>query len=224
MAIMEKLFGVSPFGPLVDHAKLVHECVKLIEPLTEAILDEQFDTLDDWHNKIAKAEHQADLTKREIRRHLGKRYWLPVDRTDLLRLLHQQDGIADAAEDLAVIANLRRTRVPPIIHSDLREYVRMVLSASRQYLSAAEEIGSLAEAGFSGRGAENVLEATEEINTKEWEVDRFARHMIQKMFTVEQELNPMDIMFSMKIIEALGAVANHAENTGESLALMILRR
>ena len=72
MALMEKLFGVSPFGPLVEHAKQVHACVKIIEPLAEAVIKEQFDTLDDWHNKVAKAEHEADLTKREIRRHLGK--------------------------------------------------------------------------------------------------------------------------------------------------------
>jgi uncharacterized protein Yka (UPF0111/DUF47 family) len=55
-------------------------------------------------------------------------------------------------------------------------------------------------------------------------VDKLARQMIRRMFKAEDQLDPMDAVFCMKIIEALGAVANHAENTGEALALMILRR
>ena len=36
-----KLFGRSPFGPLVEHARKVHECVALVHPLAEAVLLER---------------------------------------------------------------------------------------------------------------------------------------------------------------------------------------
>jgi predicted phosphate transport protein (TIGR00153 family) len=224
MSTQDSMFGTSPFGPLVEHAKQVQACVNLLQPLTEAILAGEFETLDDWHGQIATAEHDADRTKRQIRRHLGKSYWLPVDRADLLRLLHQQDGIADAAEDLAVLAVLRQTKIPEVIHDDFRRYVGMVLDASQQYLGVVEAMGALVDAGFTGKESEKVLKATQEIGKKEWQVDKLARQMIRRMFKVEDQLNPLDAVFCMKIIEALGAVANHAENTGEALALMILRR
>ena len=38
--IIQELFGKSPFGPLVEHAKKVHECVEVIRPLMEALVNE----------------------------------------------------------------------------------------------------------------------------------------------------------------------------------------
>ena len=32
MNIIQDLFGKSPFGPLVEHTKKVHECVEMLKP------------------------------------------------------------------------------------------------------------------------------------------------------------------------------------------------
>ena len=40
MSIISDLFGHSPFGAVVDHAKKVHECVEMIRPLMDALLNE----------------------------------------------------------------------------------------------------------------------------------------------------------------------------------------
>ena len=38
MSLIAELFGKSPFGPLVEHSKKVHECVELVKPLLEALI------------------------------------------------------------------------------------------------------------------------------------------------------------------------------------------
>ena len=67
MDFIRKLFGASPFRMLVEHTKKVHECELLIRPITEALLEEEHDKLDDLHREMSKTEHEADLMKDEIR-------------------------------------------------------------------------------------------------------------------------------------------------------------
>lgn len=57
---------------------------------------------------VSKAEFEADQVKNEIREHLPRRYFLPVDRSDIERLVHSQDQIADHVLDFAVILLIRK--------------------------------------------------------------------------------------------------------------------
>ena len=90
MSLIGKVFGTSPFGPLLEHAKKVHECVKLICPLMEIMANENFEEVRKYQDKISKLEYQADQIKHEIRENLPRRYFLPVAREDLDNYLHQQ--------------------------------------------------------------------------------------------------------------------------------------
>lgn len=224
MGILTSLFGKSPFGALIEHTKKVHECVELIQPLIEAMLRNEFDKLEGHHNRIAKLEHEADVIKTEIRRGLGKSYFLPVNRSDLLHFLHTQDEIADAAEDIAVLCTMRDTRIPEVMHEDVLNYVRSAIQMSEQLLRAAESMNDLVESAFGGPEAEKVLMEVDALNRLEWEVDKSARRLLRKMFTIEDQISPIDILLCMKIFKEVGKLANHAENTGEDLALMILRK
>lgn len=224
MRILSSLFGKSPFGALLEHTKKVHECVKLVQPLIETFLKNEFDKLDTHHNEIARLEHEADVIKTEIRRGLGKSYFLPVDRSDLLHFLHTQDEIADAAEDIAVLCTMRDTQIPAVLHDDVLKYVASAIQMSEQLLKAAESMNELVESAFGGPEAEKVLADIEILNRQEWEVDKAARHLLQKMFKIEDEIDPIDVLFCMKIFKEVGKLADHAENTAENLALMIIRK
>jgi len=224
VSILSNLFGKSPFGALLAHTKKVHECVKLVRPLAEQLLAGDLEKIDEIHNEISRIEHEADVIKTEIRKGLGKSYFLAVERTDLLHFLHTQDAIADSAEDIAVLCNLRKTKIPPTLHDDFLRFVDLAIETSERLLQAAESMSQLVERAFGGPEADKVLSEVEALNKKEWETDRAARHLLQKMFALENDMDPIDIVFCMKIFNAIGNLANHAENTGENLALMILRR
>ncbi len=221
MSIISKLFGKSPFEPLYQHMCKVKQCVDLIQPLMRAFIDEDFDKVSEITKLIFKAEHEADLMKKEIRINLPKGIFLPVARGDILRFLKEQDNIADATEDLAALLAMRRMEVPAELKDELQTLVDEVLEAFDLTMKVSSEIKLLAETSFGGAEAHKVMEMIEEIKVKEWEADKAQMRAAQKVFLLEDKLDPVSVMMWMQIFRELGNLANHAENTGDQLRIML---
>ncbi|MFQ5688650.1 MAG: TIGR00153 family protein [Gemmatimonadota bacterium] len=224
MRTIYQLFGKSPFGPLVAHTQRVHEAVKLIRPLFEAFLDEDWDRALEIYRTISKLEHKADVLKSEIRDHLPRSMFLPVDRGDVLKYLKEQDAIADAAEDLGVMLTLRQTPCPAALRPLLLDLVAQVIKTSELLVEAGLELTRLFETSFGGPEVDKVLRRVAEVDDQEWEADKRQWQVSKALLEHEQELDPVSVFLWMHIIEVLGAVANHAENTGDMLRLMLARR
>lgn len=221
MSIISKLFGKSPFDPLFHHMTKVKDCVDLVRPLMDALLNGETEKLEDYARKIFKAEHDADLVKKEIRSRVPKSIFLPVARGDILRFLKEQDSIADSAEDVAVLLTIRKMTVPDELKNDLKALVDKVLEAYEIAMTVSSEIKILAETSFGGAEAHKVLELIEKLKLKEWEADIAQMKAGQKMFSLEKEIDPISVMMWMHIFKELGALANHCENTGDQMAMML---
>ena len=223
MSLLTDLLGKSPFGPLGEHAKKVHACVKQVKPLIEACVMEDADEIHRLQDLVSKLEYEADILKHEIRENLPRRFFTPVDKADLDRFLHCQDNIADHALDLAVILLIRKTKIHPALVQELREFVDQVLKVSDTLLLTAEEMGLLAQASFGGAEAKSVLDHIEGLGEGEWMADRMQRKISQHIYCLEKELDPITIVFYEKILHALSGVADAAENTGDVLRRMIVK-
>lgn len=221
MSILAKLFGKSPFEPLYQHMLKVNECVKLVSPLVEALLADDHDRLKEIAEKIFKAEHEADMVKKEIRNNLPKGIFLPVNRGDMLNYLREQDKIADSAEDLAVLVTLRRMKVPEELRDLLKTLAEKVLLTCETAMKVSSEIKLLAETSFGGAEAEKVMETIETLKLDEFEADKAQMKLAKKMFSIESRLDPVSIFMWMQIFRELGALANHAENLGDHLRMML---
>lgn len=224
MHILEKLFAKSPFGPLIEHAKKVNECIELITPLTEVWLKEDWPELERYQKLISEAEHQADNLKIKIRHILPKGHFYPVPRGGLLRVLQNQDDIADMAEDFAILLTLRKTILPDSLRPDFLSFVQNVIKTCQKALFATEELDILLEASFSGPEAEKVMVAVDEIGRMEWEVDLQTHAIVKKLLLLEGKISTIDIIFCMNIIQTLSRLCNHAENSGDNLYHMIISR
>ncbi len=223
MRNLSGLFGSSPFEPLVDHARKVHDCVTLIRPIAEAILAGDQDRLKELQHETSKAEYEADLLKDRIRQRLPRRYFLPVSREDVARFLSQMDKIADAAEDFAVVATLRKIELPPELHDTFMEFVDKVLQLSECLLQVANHLAELQKEAFVGPEAEDVLAKIERVCHMEWESDKLSRSFARQFYGMI-ELDPVTIMLCEKLSLALSEIADHAENVGKNLRLMISRK
>ncbi|MBS3818140.1 TIGR00153 family protein [bacterium] len=221
MTIINKLFGKSPFEPLYQHMLKVKDCVDLVEPMVSAFIQGDKEEVKKYSKKIFKAEHEADLLKKEIRNKLHKSLFMPVDRDDLLRFLKEQDNIADSAEDLAALMTIRETKVPPEIQAELKELVNKVLETYKKAMAVSSEIKVLAETSFGGVEAHKVTELIEEVKQKEWEADKAQMKAAQKMFSIEAKLDPVSVMMWMNIFKELGTLANHAENSSDQMRTML---
>lgn len=224
MKAIAELFGRSPFGPLVQHTHKVHECVLEVRPLIDAFLAARHDEVEEIYERISKLEHEADEIKREIRNNLPKSIFLPVDRGDMLKYLKEQDSIADTAEDIAVLLTVRRTRIPDEMHDEIRTFVAKVLEVSERLVQAAGELEKLQEESFSGRSAERVVGLTEEVSQGEYEADCIQTDVTRHLYDVEDQVDPVSVYFIMKLFRLLGEIANHAENTGDHLRMMLTRK
>lgn len=219
-----ELFGKSPFGPLVEHTNKVNEAVRDVRPLVEAFLDERYDEVERIYERISKLEHKADVIKREIRNHLPKSLFLPVDRGDMLKFLKEQDAIADTAEDIAVLLTVRRTRVPPVLREGILALTDKVIEVSETLVEAAGELKNLQEASFKGKGAEHVIELIEQVSQGEYEADCIQTDVSRMLYDHETEVDPISVYFIMKLFRLLGEIANHAENTGDNLRMMLAKQ
>ena len=123
------LFGRSPFRPLQEHMKIVEECADEVPPLFEALRDRDHAAVIARKDRIFELEGQADDVKNELRLHLPRSLFMPVDRRDLLDLLNAQDSIADTIQDIAGLLVLRGMSVPPFMAEELLPYVRRVVDA-----------------------------------------------------------------------------------------------
>lgn len=223
MSIISKVFGASPFGPLLEHAKKVHSCVKLICPLMEAMIQEDYKKVRSLQDEVSKLEYEADQIKHEIRENLPRRYFLPVSREDLDEFLHKQDKIADAVEDFAVICMLRQTKIYADFREEIMTFVHQIVKVADRLMIAAQEMQNLAETSFGGAEARNVLALVTGLGQEEWKADRMQRNLSMNIYKQEDHLDLVTILFYEKMIKALSRVANAAENTGDVLRTMIVK-
>lgn len=218
------LFGRSPFGPLSQHTERVHETVALTRPLFEAFLDGNWDKTEETYKRISRLEHKADEIKNEIRDHLPRSLFLPVDRGDILLFLKEQDAVADRAEDLGVILTMRRTATPEAMREPVLRFVDQVIHTVELWYQTSRELPTLQEASFTGPEVDKTMERIRDISDAEWEADKIQAQVSKMLFEHEQELGAVSVVLWMHVLEVLGAVANHAENTADLLRLMLARR
>ena len=224
MKVLSRFFAPSPFIQLHEHAKKVHECVKLIRPLANALLEKDYERIEELHNVMSKTEHEADEIKTELRDKLAKLYFLSVGQHELSRFLAYQDDIADAAEDFAVVLLLRKTSVPEELKGEFLAFVDQVISISEQLMELESELSTLAGAAFTGEEAENVLKGIERIGEEEWKADRLERKFARSFYSIEDKLDPITVVFLDKYCKRLSAISNNAERTAKYLRLIIRKK
>jgi len=223
MTIIGRFFGSSPFKFVAEHTKKVHDCVKLLQPLTEALLAEDYEKIAEIHDRMSRTEHEADQIKNQLRDDISRVYLLSVEKSELKRFVQMQDAVADSAEDYCVVLLLRKTRIPDAVREEFSAFVAQVIHVSELLLSVAEELSLLAEAAFTGREAERVLEAIDKISYEEWQADRIQRSLARHVYDLEAELDPVTLIFLDKYCQTLGEVANDAERAAKYLHTMIAR-
>ncbi|MCZ6710018.1 MAG: TIGR00153 family protein, partial [Gammaproteobacteria bacterium] len=106
------IFGRSPFKPVQAHMDLCNRAAALIEDLLAHSSAQAWAEVESTQRQIVELERQADESKRDIRIHLPRGFFLPVARVDLLDLVTRQDKIANKAKDIAGLMVGRKMSFP----------------------------------------------------------------------------------------------------------------
>ncbi len=220
---LASLFGKSPIRPIQEHMQMANEAAEHLPELIQAAADEDWARAKEIHKAINDAERDADKMKRDVQRHLPKSLFLPVPRTDLLQLVNIQDQVANTAKDFASIMMGRDMRFPDALFPAVLELTGTCVACCQQALKAIQELDELLEVGFTGREVKLVESMIKELDKLERRTDKLATSLRAKLFRMESELPPVDVMFYYRVISLVGAVADEAETVGDRLQILMAR-
>ncbi|MEJ2382788.1 MAG: TIGR00153 family protein [Xanthomonadales bacterium] len=218
-----KLFGQSPFTALQQHMRAVVECAREVQPLIDALVAGDQPRVEDHKDRIFAQEAEADRIKHELRAHLPKSLFMPVDRRDLLEVLQLQDTIANTAQDIAGLLIERRMTIPEFLREPLTELTVRCIDTVNHAASVIDELDELLAIGFRGREVDRVDEMLVELNRIEDETDELGIKLARALFDHESELDPVSVMMWYQIIEWVGDLADYAEKVGDHLRLLIAK-
>lgn len=221
--LLGSLFGRSPIGPIQEHMQVANQAAQLLPDLLRATAAEDWAAARELHKEISQAERAADKLKRSVRRHLPKSLFLPVPRSDLLGLVTIQDAVANTARDIAVIIMGRDMRFPEALQEGVLEFAEACTAASHQALLAIQELDELLEVGFSGREVKRVEAMLKDLDKMERRTDKLAVSLRGKLFKMEAELPPVDVMFYYRVLSLLGTLADEAETVGDRLQILMAK-
>ena len=189
-----RLIFQSPFKPLQEHMRVVVRCANEVPGLFEVLRDKDKAELEKRRYRISELENDADKIKNELRAHLPRSLFMPVDRRDLLEILDLQDSIADTAQDIAGMLIVRDMEFPADMQEPMLALTRRCVDACNQLGKIMEEMDELLETGFGGRESEKVLKMVEELNRIETDTDGMGLKLLRQLFTHEDEMRPVSVM------------------------------
>jgi len=220
VSLIGNLFGRSPIRPLQQHMRAAVACARAVEPFAEAMAAGDDAAMERARSEIDRLEHEADDLKNGIRSQLPRRLFMAVERRDMLAVLDAQDSIADAAQDVAELACLRRMHLPGALREPVLLLVRRVVSACEQAGRVVDELDELVETGFSGREVGRVEEMIDALDRLESETDELLRTALRALFALEDELG-LATLFWYRMLHWIADMADWAEKVGNRLRLII---
>lgn len=216
-----RLLSRNPFGSIQEHMRAVIACADEVPRLFEAVHADDAEQIRVVATLIDEKEAEADRIKNELRLHLPRTMFLPVNRRDLLDVLDMQDSIADVAQDIADLVVQRSMRTPEPLRADLVPFVGSCVDACHAALRIVEELDELLETGFRGREATAVDEMITGLNEIEDLTDAQGGALANRLFHLEDSLPPVSVMFWYRLLDLIGDLADYAEKVGNRLRLLI---
>ena len=208
MISIAKLFGKSPFAPLQTHMKKVTLCIEKLTMLIDALPKMDLDKIEKLSKELSELEHEADVTKNDIRNHLPKSIFLPMDRSHFLEILSVQDSIADKAEEIGILLSIRPLEMFQEFKSDFELLYKKNAEVFWSSKKIIEEIDELLESSFGGIEAEKVKEMVEQTAHKEHEAAQMHHKLKKQLFAKGNDFSSPSFYLWITVIEQVGCLSS----------------
>ena len=221
MLTIARLFGKSPFAPLQTHMQKVASCIDKLSTIFDKLPTISLDQIEAFVNELAKLEHEADLTKNDIRNHLPKSLFLPIDRSQFLEILTLQDSIADKTEDVGLLLHLIQLEFFDHMLEDIKIFYKKNVEVFEFSRKIIQEIDELLESSFGGIEAEKVKTMVEITASKEHDADRMQRTLTKKLFASSSQLSTPAFYQWVKLIEEIGLISSLSEKLANRIRMIL---
>lgn len=201
--------------------KKVGSCIKKLTEIFEEIEKENFEKIEHLTLELSKLEHEADLTKNDIRSHLPKSLFLPINRQQFLEILHTQDSLADKAEEIANILMLCPRNSLRVFTKTFQEFYKKNLETFWTARDIIKEFDELIESSFGGIEAEKVKTMIEQTAYKEYESDLLKTAVRKEFFSCADTLTPSAFYLWVSLINEVGTLSHISEKLANQIGLIL---
>ncbi len=212
MSTIGKLFGRSPFSQIQQHMSQVGKCIEKMCEALDALQEGRHEELDRFATEVSQLEHQADQIKTDVRNRLLRRFFMPIDRSDVLEILSLQDSIADTAEDVCVVLTMKRLPFPEDFREDFVQFRELNLKAFRIVAEIIDQLDELIESGFGGAEAERIRGLAHDAAFAEHQCDVVQIQLLKKIYALDESMSTGEFHLWMRMTRVFGRISNLAEN------------
>ncbi len=217
------LFAKPPFEALNEHASKVKKCTDILRECVQAYCEGDFEKAEDLALEVSRVEREADNVKNSIRNTMPKSIFMPVDRGDFLNYLKEQDKVADAAEEAARTMTLRRVNIPENIKKEILDLTAKACDVLDVVPKALESFNEVIQFSFAKK-EEKVWEYINSLDLMEREADHAELHLRKMLFQYGEKVSHPEFYLLMKTAKLLGEIADHSENCGDRMRVMIAKQ
>lgn len=215
------MFVTSPFEGIQEHAEKVTECVWAFQQAIECHISMNCQTFDTLRTEVVQLESEADAIKRRIRGHLPIGTLMPVSKFQLFRYLREQDGVLDAVEDtLDWISYRPKPGIPSELEKDFLLLVDAVIEPIEQLSSMVKEARGYFRT-YNEQQRVKVKKIIQRLRQQEHEADKLEDAIKGRVFNME--IDATSIYHLVRLVEIVGAIADHAENAGDMMRAMLAK-
>ena len=211
----------SPFKLIGEHMDTVFNCVCMVPTLFDALYKKDTESIQKCADQINQLETEADKLKSTYSLNMPTSLLMPVDRKDLLNLISEQDSIAGTVEKISQIVIYRDMEVTDELKGLLDELLEGTMEICSDSKNLVSCLDKLPEVGFRGREMDNITGIIKGVRKSEHNLDIIILRCRRALFEIEQQLDPVSVMFWYKIIELLGSISDQAENMADGILLFL---
>ncbi|MCB1110570.1 MAG: TIGR00153 family protein [Chlamydiia bacterium] len=221
LTTIARLFGKSPFHPLQSHMKKVSSCMKKLTEIFTNLKNRSPDDLENLVQELCNLEHEADLTKNDIRNHLPKSLFLPIDRGQFLEILSIQDSISDKAEDIGELLLLYPTKELGDLCDNLDLLFQKNMEAFWYARNIIKELHELLESSFGGIEAEKVKTIVEKTSRLEYEADKMKHTLLKEFFKTSDSVKTPVFYLYTHLVEEINKISHISEKLANRIRMIL---
>ncbi len=219
-SIFKKLFPQSePLNLLIEHALLLEEAIKLLNPMFQNYFSGG--EIHEYSSQICILESRADDIKFKIREIIASGIKIPFDKSDFLDYLSMQETLIDQAKDLARKISLNKVSLSRELTEDFFNLLDEVIKTVDYLENAIRALKPLLYFSFSSKDSEQEREEIFMVEKLESSVDKKSIAIAKKLYSMKNEIHPVDLYFMESILIILSKMGDFAENGAELLLRFI---
>lgn len=221
LTTIARIFGKSPFHPLQSHMKKVSSCMKKLTEIFDNLKNKTSEELERLVKELSKLEHEADLTKNDIRNHLPKSLFLPIDRSQFLDILTIQDSISDKAEDIGHLLILYPVSELGDLCDHLGQLFKKNMDAFWDTRSIIKELHELLESSFGGIEAEKVKKIVERTSKAEYQADKMKHELMKEFFKTAENVKTPVFYLYIRLVEEINQISHISEKLANRIRMIL---